>query len=203
MPCADPASKCRSAWVEHSDQKLLPVAVRRLWSCHWEQKKNRTHVPKFLLVAIMGPVNRYTKFCLLNWFQMWWSATRASLTYDFLCVRHGSITPALLNENKFGHGYLWAINWLPWLMPRCLLLCDCYMIIMTLSGSIRAQLMVCGYPHVSISSSSMLTAATGICQCLQIWIREFTILKQSLSQLSWQSFPFHIYGLWCLGKYER
>ena len=47
-------------------------------------------------------------------------------------------------------------------------------------GPIRDWLTFCVYPHVSMLSSSMLTAATR-CQCLQIWIWEFVKLKQPVT----------------------
>ena len=69
----------------------------------------------------------------------------------------------------------------------------CHVIIMWLSGLIRARFAFCIYPHVSMSSSSILIAATGRCRCLKIWTREFAVLKQRQSQHSWQSFSFRIY----------
>ena len=59
-------------------------------------------------------------------------------------------------------------------------------------GPITDRLTFCGYPQVSMSSSSMLIAATGRCRWLLIWIREFATLKQSQSQHSWRSFTLHI-----------
>ena len=54
----------------------------------------------------------------------------------------------------------------------------CHVIIMQSFGPIRARLTFCSYPHVSMSSSSMLITVTRRCQCLQIWIQKFAILKQ-------------------------
>ena len=85
-------------------------------------------------------------------------------------------------------------------LSLCLSVC-CHMFIMWLFGPVRAQLMLCGYPHVSVLllSSSMLITATGRWQCVQIWIWESAILKQSQSQNGWRSFPLHIYvsSMWC------
>ena len=63
-------------------------------------------------------------------------------------------------------------------------------------GPIRARLTFCNYSPVSKSSWSMLIAATGRCRCLQIWEREFAILKQSQLQHSWWVFLLNIYVLW-------
>ena len=110
----------------------------------------------------------------------------------FCGVRHGSITPALLNEDKSRRGDLWAINRLPRLTSRPLLSRDSHVIIIGLFGPVTARLTFCGYPHMSMSSSSMLIAVTGRCWCLQIRIRRFAILKQSQSQHIWRSCPHRI-----------
>ena len=138
--------------------------------------------------------------CTLN-FVCWTNPTCGNqqlgpVWYGILCIRHGSIMSALLSEDKIECGDFWVINWLPWFTPQHLLSCGHHVIIIVwLFGPIRGWLTLLGYPHVSMASSSMLIAATRRCQCLQISMQEFTILKLSQSHHSWQSFPLHIYGL--------
>ena len=60
----------------------------------------------------MEPMNLHTKFCLLNWYHMRWSAAGTSITW-ILCIKHGSITSALFSEDKVGRRDLWAVNRLP------------------------------------------------------------------------------------------
>ena len=100
---------------------------------------------------------------------------------------------AFINKDKIVCDNLWAVNWLPRFTPWHLLSCDHHVIIMWLFGPIRTRLTFCGHPHVSMSSSSMLITATK-CRCLQIWIQECAMLKQSQLQHSWQSSPLHING---------
>ena len=100
-----------------------------------------------------------------------------------------------LNEDKIGCGHLWAINWLPPLTPWHLLSHDHCMIIMWLFGPIRAQLTFCSYPHVSMSSSSTLITATRRCWCLQIWLREFMILKTKPIGAQLMIPPLRIYDI--------
>ena len=110
-----------------------------------------------------------------------------------MCFRHGSIPSVLLNEDKIGRGDLWVTNWLFRVTLRRLLSRDRHVITMWLFGPIRARLTFCAYPHVSLSRSSMLNAATGRRRCSQIWIRDFATLKENQSQHSWRFFPLHIY----------
>ena len=110
-----------------------------------------------------------------------------------MCFRHGSIPSVLLNEDKNARGDLWVTNWLLRLTLRRLLSRDRHVITMWLFGPIRARLTFCAYPHVSLSRSSMLNAATGRRRCSQIWIRDFAILKENQSQRSWRFFLFYIY----------
>ena len=131
-------------------------------------------------------MNLYPKFCLLNCSHKRWSAV------GIMCARLGSIMSALENADKIGRVDLWAIHWLPRLTHRRLLSRDRHVILMRLFGPIRARLTFYGYPRVSMSSSSMLIAATGRCRWLLIWIREFATLKQNQSQHSWRSFTLHI-----------
>ena len=117
----------------------------------------------------MGPMNLYTKFCLLNWSHMWWSAIGTSLGWHSV---HSLIMSALLNEDSDMVICGQSIDWLS--------VCH-HMTIMWLFGPIRAWLTFCGNPHVSVSSSSMLITVNGRCWCLQIWIQEFAILKQPIT----------------------
>ena len=53
-------------------------------SCHWEQKARISRAKAFFfffLLAVIPPVNLYTKLCLLNWSYMRWSAFAASLIW--------------------------------------------------------------------------------------------------------------------------
>ena len=129
--CAEPAWKCCTACVEHSSQALVPLVVQRLW--------NQIDRARFVSCASchMGPMNLYTKFCLLNWSHMQWSATGDSLawsSHDYFDQSEPSYSSAAIS-----------------------------------------------YPHVSMSSLSMLIAATGRCQCPQIWTWEFVMLKQPIT----------------------
>ena len=177
--------------IAPSSQKMLLVVVHRLWNQSnrarviSESEKHRIHKQKFLLVVTQGP-------CSWNWSHMWWSVTVASLMW-YSVYQAWSDHIALLNEEKIGQSDLRAIHWLPQLMPLRLLSNDHHMTIIRLFGSIRAQLMFCSYPHVSVPSLSMLITANGVYWCLHIWIQEFAILKQSQSQHSWWSFALHIY----------
>ena len=149
-------------------------------SCHRHLKSRNAHA-KLFASCHKRPMNLYTKFCLLNWFHMRWSAIWASL------IRYSVLQAWLdpvgsFNEDETGRGDLWPSNWQSPLSPRRFLSHDCHVIIVLLFGPIRAQLTFCGYPHVSTSSSSMSIAATRICRYLQIWIQELAILKQSQTQ---------------------
>ena len=149
-------------------------------------KKTKFTCQSSFLFFFVPPPPLYITFRLLHWSHMRWSMTGAYLIWY-------SVRPtwldlfALLNEDKLGHDDLRAINRL----PRRLVSRARRLVIVWLFGPIRARLTFCGYPHVSMPSSSMLIAATGRCRCLQIWL-EFRTLKQSQSQRSWRSFPLHI-----------
>ena len=75
--------------VAHARSTALRYAVvaHRLWNQTYrtrlgtESENHGIHVPKCSLVVVMGPLNLYTKFCLLNWFHMRWSAIGASLIW--------------------------------------------------------------------------------------------------------------------------
>ena len=68
----------------------------------------------------MGPMNLCTKF--MNWSLMRWSVIGNSLIWYSVHQAWLDHFLSLLNEDKIGHGNLWAIKWLPQLMPCHLLI---------------------------------------------------------------------------------
>ena len=91
--------------VVHSSQKLLPVVVRRLWNQNrakavTEREKHGMHVLKFSLACHMGLMNRFAKFCLLNWSHM-----RYHISANFIRVikqLYDKATNAVLFNSSIG-----------------------------------------------------------------------------------------------------
>ena len=179
----------RSTAVKNSFLQIVKSNRARVVT---ESESHEIHVPNFLLVVVWGLWTCRLRF--VSWTCPTCGYQRLEhIEYGILCVRHGSITSALLNADRTGRGDLWAITWLPLFTPRRFLSRGHHVIVMWLFWPIRARLTFFGYPHVSMSSTSMFIAATGRCRYLQIWILELAIPRQSQSQHTWQSFPLHIY----------
>ena len=147
---------------------------------HWQLKKRKNSRAEVFASCLWGPW-----ICILSFVS--WTGRRCGdqrlgpVQCGILCVRQSKMASALSNDDKIGHGGLWVINWMPRFTPRRLLSRERHVIIMWLFGLIKARLTLCNYPQVSLSSSSMLIAATGRCLWLLIWIREFATLKQPIA----------------------
>ena len=98
-----------------------------------KSKKTWKSPAKVYVSCHKGPMNLYTKFCLLNWFRTRWWAIGASLIW--YSVRQPWLNHVCcFKRRKIGHVDLWAVNRLPQLTPQHLLSPDCVVIIRTKQG---------------------------------------------------------------------